>query len=53
MGKVNSYHDWELQFRKSPKKKPLVKDKPNELNSLGIPHNEFKSILREWAAKNL
>ncbi len=52
MGKVNSYYDWELQFRKKPKTKIPVKNKENNLNSLGIPKTEYKRFLNEWRAKN-
>ena len=53
MGKINSYYDWELQFRKKPKKKSLGKNDDNELNSLGIPKREYKRFLDDWQAKNL
>ena len=53
MGKVNSYHDWELQFRKKSKNEISGKDEDNTLNSLGIPKTEYKRFITEWRAKNL
>ncbi len=52
MGKTNSYHDWELQFRKNPKNKISGKDEDNTLNSLGIPKAEYKRFIHEWKIKN-
>ena len=53
MGKTNSYHDWELQFRKKPKTKTPVKSKESDLNSLGISRIDYRRFLDEWRAKNL
>ena len=53
MEKSPSYLDWELQFKKKSKKTPLSKPKGENINSLGIPADEFKSFLKKWATKNL
>ena len=53
MERPSSYLDWELQFKKKSKKASLSKPKGENVNSLGIPADEFKSFLKKWAAKNL
>ena len=53
MEKSKSYYDWELQFRKQPKKGSHPKEKEKKVNSLGLSHKEFKSVLKDWKAKNL
>lgn len=51
MSKAESYYDWELSFKnKSEKNQNLISD---NLNSLGMPDNNFKEILKKWKEKNL
>ena len=53
MEKITSYYDWEQQFRKNPKKTSLSKTKKTEINSLGMPADEFRAFLKKWEAKSL
>ncbi|MFX1340087.1 MAG: hypothetical protein ACFFDK_15860 [Promethearchaeota archaeon] len=53
MEKAPSYLDWELQFKKKSKNGFLSELKGENVNSLGIPADEFRSFLRKWGAKNL
>lgn len=49
MSRTDSYFDWELSFRKKETNSYLHK----EVNSLGIPKNEFKEFMENWKTKNL
>ena len=52
MEKSKSYYEWELQFRKKSKNSSPSKPNGKQLNSLGIPADEFKSFLKKWEAKH-
>jgi len=53
--KAVSYYDWSMGFKKnsvnhiSNEAKSSAKNK----NSIGIPDNEFKSIIKKWREENL
>ena len=48
---IISYYDWELSFKsKSESEKYLKKD---NLNSLGMPDNNFKEFMKKWKKNNL
>ena len=51
MPKIDSYLDWELSFREKPRAHDLDYSK-KQMNSLGIPKNEFKDFMRQWKSKN-
>jgi len=53
MEKSPSFLDWELQFKKKSKNGSLSELKGENVNSLGIPADEFRSFLKKWATKNL
>ncbi len=54
-----SYFEWELSFRKkgalprSSYSKRSNSYMHKEVNSLGIPKNEFKEFMENWKRKNL
>ena len=52
--KTVSYYDWQLSFKKKSDTsiKPESESESN-LNSLGIPEDEFKNFLAKWEKKNL
>jgi hypothetical protein len=53
MEKPCSYYDWEKNFEKFPEKK---KNEPKEIriiNSIGLPHDFFKSYLKLWKSENM
>jgi len=53
MSKAISYYDWSLGFKKTfleTSKDELI---PNNLNSIGLPEDDFKSFLESWKEKNL
>ncbi|MFX1259608.1 MAG: hypothetical protein ACFFAN_17275 [Promethearchaeota archaeon] len=51
MSKAVSYYDWELNFNKKGLNQKSNNKK--DINSLGIPDNEFKDFMRKWKKKNL
>ena len=53
MEKITSYYDWELQFRSKAKQASNLQKKRTELNSLGMPVDEFRSFLKKWESKSL
>lgn len=58
MSGTDSYFDWELSFRKGVQLRSSSSKKSNsylhkEVNSLGIPKNEFKEFMENWKTKNL
>ena len=48
-----SYFDWELSFRNRPKNSAVSNTERMELNSLGMPTNEYRTFLKDWELKNL
>ena len=49
--KVQSFYDWERQFRH--RKALSHRVKAEKINSLGMSDKEFKEFVKEWKRKNL
>jgi len=54
MPKIDSYLDWEMSFKKKRASEVSQSDARTfkQINSLGIPKNEFKDFMRQWKLKN-
>lgn len=53
MTKQKSYYDWELALRTKPLQRKKKKSIDEIINTLDIPHNEFKKFLKLWKSKNI
>lgn len=54
MEKPASYFDWEKTFRKKKAKKVASESKDTSIiNSIGLPHDFFKSYLKLWKSRNI
>jgi len=53
MGKINSYYDWEMSFKKKPKHDEDGEPKNEEVSSTGIQEEILKEYLKTWRKKNL
>ena len=55
MSKTVSYYDWELSFKKKADLAPIDSRvvKRANINSLGIPDNDFKEFMKNWKKENL
>ena len=53
MGKINSYYDWEMSFKKKPKHDRVKKSKEEKVSSIGIQEEILKEYLKLWRKKNL
>ena len=52
----NSYYDWSISFGKKSESNEINEEstyQENEINSLGIPINEFKNFMKKWKEKHL
>ena len=53
MEKPCSYYDWEKSFKKAPEKKKKEPKEIRIINSIGLPHDFFKSYLKLWKSENM
>lgn len=53
MEKPASYFDWEQTFKKRKVKKVNEPKEVNLINSIGLPHDFFKSYLKLWKTHNM
>jgi len=53
MEKPVSYYDWEQNFKKKSEKRKNEPKEPRIINSLGLPHDFFKSYLKLWKSENV
>jgi len=53
MIKPASYFDWEQTFRKKKAKKANAPKEGRIINSIGLPHDFFKSYLKFWKSHNI
>jgi len=53
MEKPCSYYDWEKNFEKSSEKKKNEPKDARIINSIGLPHDFFKSYLKLWKSHNM
>ncbi|MFX0069461.1 MAG: hypothetical protein ACFFAO_00005 [Candidatus Hermodarchaeota archaeon] len=53
MENSDSYFDWEIKLRKKSKPTRSYKTDSKNLNSLGIPQEEYSAFLKDWTRKNL
>jgi hypothetical protein len=53
MEKPESYYDWEHEFRKKVAKKVNDSKEPRIINSIGLPHDFFKSYVKLWKSHNM
>jgi hypothetical protein len=48
-----SYYDWEQNLRKKKAKKANEPKDTRIINSIGLPHDFFKSYLTLWKSENM
>ena len=53
MEEPTSYYDWEQTFRKKKAKKVNETKDARIINSIGLPHDFFKSYLKLWKSHNI
>lgn len=53
MEKLVSYYDWEQNFKKKKAKKVNETKDTRIINSIGLPHDFFKSYLKLWKSENV
>lgn len=53
MGKIDSFFDWQMSFKKKPKQNEDIKSKKKKVNSTGIQEDILKEYLKTWRKKNL
>ncbi len=53
MGKINSYYDWEMSFKKKPKHDENEEPNKEKVSSIGIQEKILKEYLKSWRKKNL
>jgi len=53
MEKPVSYYDWEQNFKKKSEKRKKELIEPRIINSIGLPHDFFKSYLKLWKSENM
>ena len=54
MEKPESYFDWEQTFRKKKVKKVVRESKDTTIiNSIGLPHDFFKSYVKFWRSHQM
>ena len=53
MEKPESYFDWEKTFKKKKAAKVKELESVKLINSIGLPHDFFKSYLKRWKSHNI
>lgn len=53
MEKPESYYDWEMTFRKKKVKQVKEPESVRLINSIGLPHDFFKSFVKLWKSHNM
>ena len=53
MEKPVSYYDWEQNFKKKTNESKKEPKEPRIINSIGLPHDFFKSYLKLWKSENV
>ena len=48
-----SYYDWEQNFKKKSKKRTVDPKEIRILNSIDLPHDDFKNYMKDWKSKNM